>query len=82
MVCSTSNQILARVLPLAPLAHLTLLLLPPAQAQDLLHWVQTEHLTHQQLQPLLEDMAVAVQAAEAVAAGGVAGLGAQRAAAG
>jgi hypothetical protein len=79
MASSVRSQSLAGVLPLAPLAHLTLLLLPPAQAQELLHWVQTEQLTHQQLQPLLEDMAVAVEAAEAAAAGGVAGLGAQRA---
>ena len=52
-----------------PLAHLTLLLLPPAAAAELLLWVEQLQLSPQQLQPLLEDMAVAVEACGAAAAG-------------
>ena len=75
---TSSSSTLFGGVPLEPLAHLTLLLLPPAQAQELLHWVEVAKLSQQQLQPLLEDMAVAMEATAAVAAAGggaVAGVG-------
>jgi hypothetical protein len=60
----------------APLAHLTVLLLPPAAAAELMFWVEQQQLSHEVLQPLLEDMAVAIEGATAAAGGGVVVAGA------
>jgi hypothetical protein len=57
----------------APLAHLTVLLLPPAAADELMFWVEQQQLSHELLQPLLEDMAVAIEGATAAAGGAGAG---------
>ena len=54
----------------APLAHLTLLQLPPSAVAELCFWVEQQGLSHELLQPLFEDMAVAVEAATAAAASG------------
>jgi hypothetical protein len=48
--------------PFAPLAHVSLLMLPPAAAQELTEWLQHHGLTQQQLRPVLADLAVAVEA--------------------
>ena len=81
---SSSSGASAAVAAVAgPLAHLTLLLLPPAAAAELLLWVEQLQLSQLQLQPLLEDMAVAVEAC-GIAAGSAAaaGVGSAAAAAG
>ena len=65
---SSSGTRAAVAVAAGPLAHLTLLLLPPAAAAELLLWVDQLQLSQQQLQPLLEDMAVAVEACGIAAA--------------
>ena len=55
---------------LGPLAHFTLLLLPAPAAAELLQWGEQQQLSQQQLQPLLEDMALAVEAAVVAATAG------------
>jgi len=69
---SSSGARAAVAVAAGPLAHLTLLLLPPAAAAELLLWVDQLQLSQQQLQPLLEDMAVAVEACGIAAAGSAA----------
>ena len=65
---SSSGTRAAVAVAAGPLAHFTLLLLPPAAAAELLLWVDQLQLSQQQLQPLLEDMAVAVEACGIAAA--------------
>jgi hypothetical protein len=48
--------------PFAPLAHVSLLMLPSAAAQELTEWLHHHGLTQQQLRPVLADLAVAVEA--------------------
>jgi hypothetical protein len=48
--------------PFAPLAHVSLLMLPSAAAQELTEWLQHHGLTQQQLRPVLADLAVSVEA--------------------
>jgi hypothetical protein len=59
----------------APLAHLTVLLFPPAAAAELMFWVEQQQLSPELLQPLLEDMAVAIEGATAAAGGGAGAVG-------
>ena len=70
MGAHSSGATAAAVAAAGPLAHLTLLLLPPAICAELLLWVEQLQLSQQQLQPLIEDMAVAVEACGVVAASG------------
>jgi hypothetical protein len=49
----------------SPLAHVVLLVLPPAAAEELVSWIQKEGFSQPQLQPVLLDMAMVVQAAAA-----------------
>ena len=68
--CSSSGSGLGAAAAAAagPLAHLKLLLLPLAAAAELVLWVEQLQPSQQQLQPLLEDMAVAIEACGAAAA--------------
>ena len=46
----------------SPLAHVLLLVLPSPAAEELVRWVQEQGLSQEQLQPVLLDMAMVVQA--------------------
>ena len=67
---NTTTRSGGRDVMLGPLAHVTLLLLPAPAAAELLQWVELYQLSQKQLQPLLDDMALAVEAAAAAATAG------------
>jgi hypothetical protein len=46
----------------SPLAHVTVLVLPPDAAQELVAWLEEQHLTHEQVGPLLHDLALLIEA--------------------